>query len=654
MMKHSSSLLCLPTAAMAAGIIAGKMGAGLITGGLMIAVAIVCYFLVSKSALEPVRGFALNRWHYAWIFFLFAGVGMIDYSLSTPEDFGKELNNICFVEGRVVDKSVTTSGDRVTIEIERGWDSVANRMIRTPGLKIIATSQGNGPDVDDLVRIKNRLFPITDNENYFSGGYSARLRNSGILYRSNFEPENLLITGHKTTLRGKALKIREKIETVIENCGLSTNTSHFLISILLGDLAFLHDDLRQLFADGGVSHMLALSGMHIGIIAGIVLWILVPFNIIGRFKLRLGLTLVIILIYTFLTGMAPSTTRASLMLGGLTIGVLIERKNNALNALFFSSLIILLVTPSALYDIGFQLSFMCVFALIIFADRLNPVDHRRHRIWYRLFGMICACFVATLATWIVTAYYFGQIPLSFLGANLVFLPLLPIYILLAIIYICFAACGVKIHILGELLDISLQGSMNFLEWLTGGGKTTIEFHPSEISVALWILFLCFLGIMFIYKKKKLWGGISLSCLGLFILSLFITPGYEVKNGLILQRSARDLRVLVRNNGLDQTIKFKRHTISEFNHNGDWFLTIDTPTDSIQTFPNRRYKAVIIAGNFKSEIGKTLEKISTELVITHPTLRQQWEKEILHCVDSLSIPRHSIREAGAWRLIQSVK
>lgn len=630
------------------------MGAGIIAGGLTIAAAIGCYFFVSKSALDPVRGFALNRWHYAWIFLLFAGVGMIDYSLSVPVDFGKDVNNICYVEGHVVDKNVTTSGDRVTIEIEKGWDSVANRMVRTPGLKINTTTQGSGPEIDDLVRIKTRLFPVTDNENYFSGGYSDRLKNRGILYVSNYEPENLLITGHETSFRGKALKIREKIETEIENSGLSTKTSHFLISILLGDRAFLQDDLRQKFADGGVSHMLALSGMHIGIIAGIVLWILVPLNIIGRFKLRLGLTLIIILIYTFLSGMAPSTTRAALMLGALTIGVLLERKNNALNALFFSSLIILLITPSALFDIGFQLSFMCVFALIIFADRFNPADHRRQKIWYRVFGMICACLVATLATWVVTAYYFGQVPLSFLGANLILLPLLPIYIFLAIIYICFAACGVRIHILGEILDSTLNGSLNFLEWLTGTGKTSIDFHPSEISVALWILFLCFLGFLIIYKKKKLWGGISLSCFCLFIFSLFFTGGNEIKNGLIVQRSGRDLRLLVRNNWIDETIKVNRHTISEFNHNGDWFLTLDTPADSIHSFSDRRYKAVIIAGNFKSEIGKTLEGISTELVITHPTLRQQREQEILHYADSLSIPRHSIRENGAWRLIQSVK
>ncbi|MDE6007068.1 MAG: ComEC/Rec2 family competence protein [Muribaculaceae bacterium] len=650
-MKPSTSLLIIPLIALAIGIMAGSMGAGLIAGGLTLSAAAGCYFFLSNMTLDPIKGFKLNKWHYAWVFILFAGVGICDYSLTKPEDFGEETNNICFVEGRIISRTTTISGDRFLVDVECGWDSVTNRMVRTPGLKILAVTQGTGPEIDDIVRIKSRLRSVTDNENYFESGYASRMQNEGILYKTYFEPENGLKIGHKASLGGVAQRLRESIEIVIENSGLSTPTSHFLITLLLGDREFLHDDVRELFSDGGVSHMLALSGMHVGIIAGIVLWLLIPVNIIGRFKLRLVLTLIIILIYSFLTGMAPSTLRAVLMLGAITAGVILERKNNALNALFFSALVILLITPAALFDIGFQLSFLCVLALIVFADKLNPVMRKTHPVLYWIFGLIAASLVATGATWVVTAYYFGKVPLSFLEANIILLPLLPIYLLLAIIYIFLSACGLDFSLLADLLDTSYEGVLHLLNLLSGNGSSAINFRPSGLSVALWLLFIGALAFLLSADNKKLWGWISAVCLCVFAGSLFIFGNGEVKEGLIVQRTSRDIQILARNEGRDQHLKLERHAISEFCHNGDWFLSIDASPDSMQPLPGRHYKALILGGNFKTDIKKLLESVSTEIIITHPTLKRQREEKMLKAIDSLSIPRHSIRELGPWRYIQ---
>lgn len=180
--------------------------------------------------------------------------------------------------------------------------------------------------------------------------------------------------------------------------------------------------------------MLALSGMHVSIIAGIILWLLFPFNLFGIYKWRYIATLPILWGYTLVTGLSPSTVRAAIMLTVVMTCILTERKNSAWNALLLAVFIIILFNPDSLYDIGLQLSFICVASLIFFAGPLNPIDQHKHNILYDIVSAILVTLSATAASWVLSSYYFGIFPILFIPANLIVLPLLPIYVVLHLFF----------------------------------------------------------------------------------------------------------------------------------------------------------------------------------------------------------------------------
>ena len=136
-------------------------------------------------------------------------------------------------------------------------------------LKIRLYSDAIGACVDDDVIIPLHLEPIEDSPDIFSKGYASAMRSKGICYSTRCAGNEISVYGHTSTFTGMALDLRDQIEGFIEKTPLDRATINFLITILLGDRAFLDRETRELFADAGVSHILALSGMHVAIISEI-------------------------------------------------------------------------------------------------------------------------------------------------------------------------------------------------------------------------------------------------------------------------------------------------------------------------------------------------------------------------------------------------
>lgn len=166
--------------------------------------------------------------------------------------------------------------------------------------------------------------------------------------------------------------------------------------------------------------------------------------------------------------------------------IILERRNFAGNALCSSILLILLFDPLALFDAGFQLSIVCVGALILFSSPLNPIDQRQHHLLFSICGAIIATIVATAASWVLTSYYFSQIPLMFLPANLLLLPLLPVYLAVAFIFVLMLCCGAESHLLGVFLDYGYNFLMWATEMLSNGTEFVVDYQIPVWGVAIWL------------------------------------------------------------------------------------------------------------------------------------------------------------------------
>ncbi|MDI6734816.1 MAG: DNA internalization-related competence protein ComEC/Rec2 [bacterium] len=227
-----------------------------------------------------------------------------------------------------------------------------------------------------------------------------------------------------------AYKIRDKASKTISNALLDNGSvcASFLDGLLLGKRSMLPDEIKAWFVDTGTIHILAISGLNVGLI-GIIFFFL--FHKIIRLPLRISsiFTSLILIIFAIVTGAQPSVIRATIMAGALLISMLIQKDTDIYNIPVLSALIILLYNPLILFDVGFQLSFVAVLGLIYWTPFIEP------KLWF-LPKYIARCISASIAVQLALSpflvFYFNKLSLVTVLANIVVVPLSGIILVLSL------------------------------------------------------------------------------------------------------------------------------------------------------------------------------------------------------------------------------
>lgn len=175
--------------------------------------------------------------------------------------------------------------------------------------------------------------------------------------------------------RSLSLKLRNKLRSVLSE-NLSENESGIMSAVLLGDRSGISKPIRALFVQTGTAHILAISGLHIGIVAALFL-VFVKLIPAGR-RGQLGIVIFLLISYAFLTGGRPSVIRATIMTVVFLASLIVEKEFDAFNTLCLAAAIILVINPLNLFDVGFQLSFTCVLS-IIYLNFLMKKDETNKR-----------------------------------------------------------------------------------------------------------------------------------------------------------------------------------------------------------------------------------------------------------------------------------
>ena len=194
--------------------------------------------------------------------------------------------------------------------------------------------------------------------------YSDYLANQQIYYILSVKkdgPIEILGRDQGNFLKARSLKLRDYLRAILTRY-LSKNETGLMQAILLGDRSYIAPPLRDLFIHTGTAHILAISGLNVTIVAGLFLLILklIP---LGR-RLQILITIILLIAYCFLTGASPSVVRATIMAVVFLGSFILEKPTDTFHSLCLSALIILLMNPLNLWDVGFQLSFVCVWAII--------------------------------------------------------------------------------------------------------------------------------------------------------------------------------------------------------------------------------------------------------------------------------------------------
>lgn len=283
------------------------------------------------------------------------------------------------------------------------------------------------------------------------------------------------------------LKARQQQEAMTErlrDAGLDEESLSISSALLLGQKSGLAKETRKKYAQVGASHLLALSGMHLGIIYGILYMLFIRRIRFSEWKwFWLPPILLTIWGYAFIAGMPISLVRASIMFSLATIATFAQNDTPPLHILALSALTILLFKPSALFGISFQLSFLAVFFIIVLYQPLREIIRLRNVITDTLMLSV----VAQLGTAPLSIYYFHTLPLTGAIVSVILIPLTTI-----IIYLGLLTLLIPIKCIAWLLTIAIKIQDRIIESLVSIPYTTItDLYPSWWQVLLvYLLLLC--------------------------------------------------------------------------------------------------------------------------------------------------------------------
>lgn len=411
------------------------------------------------------------------------------------------------IAGQIQSISETSSG-------KIRWDIKVTETVIGPvsstqnyNARILADETDAHETPGDSVYFTGTIIPIQEKRNPHDFDYEGYLKSQGI------ETQIRLDHLHQLTPNSKISEWvwwREKALNLV-NQNFDDQTAPIAKALLVGFKQDLDTESKTAFARAGLSHIMAVSGLHVGFIVA-PFWVIIPWFWTKRYGSQIGfiLLLILLLCYAGLTGFSPSVMRASVMAGFLSYGKLFHKINDSINLTAAAAFLLLVINPDNLFNIGFQLSFSAVLIILL----ILPVIQNMLPYWIRVrwYGkplmIVIVSLVVQFGLYPLQAYYFGEISLVSPLANALFVPLLGIIVPLSLLAVLLTtvspAIGFIINFpsfifLGLMSDFvhtaaswewawttaSLSNNLIFLFWLL------LIFTISAIHIPLlrWRLFL---------------------------------------------------------------------------------------------------------------------------------------------------------------------
>ena len=269
---------------------------------------------------------------------------------------------------------------------------------------------------------------LTKNNVIQNGSFNTSVFNDSVYYSGYINTDTLKIKKANATLFES---IKLKAENLLNNY-MQEDVAGISIALIFGDKTHIKDNLYQNFSYSGIAHILSVSGLHVGFIVAIILFLISKLS--GKPKLQFLIVFIFLALYCVICNFCPSVLRASLMCLCVMLAHVFGKKQDILSSISLAGIILLLFNPFNLYDIGFQLSFASVFGIIFLSSSVTKLL-LKIKLPYFIASAISITICATISTYPIVANIFGFVaPISLLS-NLIILPLFSVYF--ALLFIVF-------------------------------------------------------------------------------------------------------------------------------------------------------------------------------------------------------------------------
>lgn len=523
----------------------------------------------------------------------------------------------------------------------------------------------------------NALQEIKNSGNPASFDYKRYSLFQGVTHQVYLTANDIQVLQEKNAdpLRKLVFDAREWVVRTLKNNIEGKKESGLAEALLIGYKDDLDKSLVEAYSNTGVVHVIAISGLHLGLIYWLLLLITKPIKNLSRLRwLRLLLILLPLWAFTFLAGAQPSVLRSAVMFTFIAVGEVLTRKTSIYNTLALSAFVLLCWNPFWLWDVGFQLSYAAVLSIVTFFKPIYNWFPIRNKILDFIWKMNAVTIAAQLLTVPISMYHFHQFPVIFFFTNLVAVPLSSL-ILIGEIALCFFSVIPAISsILGKGLDWLIYLMNSYIQELD---KLPFAVWPGlSVSIVQMFVLVSFIvcTCFWLMEKQKTMFWVAATSL-LWFLSLRSVSFYEAyqQKKLIVYNVPKHQAIdvidgrgfyfigdsalledgFVRNFHLNPSriqhrIDKRDFTVSRpicFSFCNKSFLVVDEPISPTEEKTN--VDIIILSKNPKLYISQLQSSFSFNQIVIDGSVPSWKAKLWKRDCDSLHIPYYDVTEKGAF-------
>ncbi len=489
----------------------------------------------------------------AFILLIFTYLGVLIYQNSEtnlhPRHFGNHLQeqDLWIVSIRSMPEVKEKS---VALEVEIEYNLSQKQKFEGKALVYLQKdSLSEDLFYGDYLLINQRFKLITPPQNPYQFNFAAYSSRKGIYHQAYLKSEDWkLIPNLKNhNLAYFALLLRNRMIAILRQNELNEDELAVASGILLGEQSMISDELRASYSGSGASHVLSVSGLHVGIVFMILSFLLKPFHWGKHDKLLKALFVIFILwLYALLTGLSPSVNRSAGMFTFIAVGQSLRRHTHILGSLSASAFVLLLINPNYLFDLGFQLSYSAVVAIVALQKPISDWWIAPNKITDAFWQLVVVSVAAQVGTAPISIFYFHQFPNLFLLTNFIVIPLTYIILVYAILVLVISPLSWVAHYAGMGLS-NLIGFMNWtitqIEGLSFGVTRDLYLNLSMLFLSLAMISI----FAIMLRQLRKWQLFAQLILLVAFLGFNLFK-YDTSNEMILYDTPKNTYLAVYENG----------------------------------------------------------------------------------------------------------
>ncbi len=542
---------------------------------------------------------------------------------------------------------------------------------------------------DEILINSEKLNEIQNMGNPNEFDFVTYLKRQNIHHHVFLQKTDWLTTHHKSPnlIKKWSLQTRDHLLNILKQLKLGEDEFAVASALLLGYDEYLDPDLRQEYAGSGAMHILCVSGLHVGIIFMIFNVIFAPIRRIkhGNYVISI-LIILIIWLYALITGLSPSVFRSTTMFSFIIIGGLLNRKTSTYNSLAASAVVLLVTDPFLIFQIGFQLSYLAVLAILFIQPPLSKLVYFKNGFLTKVKDLISVSIAAQIGTFPLAIYYFHQFPNYFILTNLVVIPLSFAILVSGFATIFIHALPLLKTVLGFISQKILYGLLFLLNTSIG----FINQIPYAVSRNLYFTFwdtilvyslIVFLILSILYKKASILIVVLIISIILMISNAYLRMDdykkeyfiiYHVPKASLVEWSTSNTSQVFMDTSLWNNQNYNRYLYEcQLNRriNEIEYITFDSTNtmnyfsvsnNSIFILDHRlqipeealHFNYLFLKSNPKISIYQLIKKMTFDTIIMDGSNKywntNKWKTES----DSLRIPYFDTKEKGAFVLENS--